>query len=113
MKSIFISCLVLFTGIIAFNLDAGHGHSRRCHDCHHRPSRVSFNVGTTVVRPVAVPVTTYVPVQQTPIVVSQPCSYPVTYVEYEQPVIVQQPVVVVKQRPSPWSFFNFGFSFGN
>jgi hypothetical protein len=118
MKAISLSLLVLFTTLFAVNLDAGQGRNRGCHHHHHHHSRsnVNFSVGGGAV---AAPV--IVPVQQAPVVVSRPTyytteyAYPVTYVEYQQPVIVQSRPVVVQQpvRASPWSFFNFGFSFGN
>ena len=115
MKAISLSLLVLFTTIFAVNLDAGQGR-RGCHHHHHSRSYVNFNVGGGAL---AAPV--IVPVQQAPVVVSRPTyyttdyAYPVTYVEYQQPVIVQPRPVVVQQRvrANPWSFFNFGFSFGN
>lgn len=115
MKTIFISSLVLFSALFAINLDAGQ--KRGCRQCHQHAnkSRVSFNVGTVGTVQRVATVAAYVPVQQAPVVVQQPVYYapgyyPASYVEYQQPVVQQ---VIVQPRPSPWSFFNFGFSFGN
>jgi hypothetical protein len=114
MKAISLSLLVLFTTLFAVNLDAG---QRRCRDCHHHSrTNVYFNASP---RPVYAPVV--IPVQQAPVVVAQPTyyttdyAYPASYVEYQQPVIVQPRPVIVQQPAcvGQSSYFNFGFSSGN
>ena len=107
MKAISLSLLVLFTTLFAVDLEAGHRHCRGCYDRYSR-TNVNFNMGHG---PYVAPVV--VPIQQGPFV-TQPIyytpdyAYPVSYVDYQQPVIMQ-PRPVVVQQPG----FNFGFSVWN
>lgn len=104
MKSIFLSSVVLFTALFAFNLEAGHYHHNHRHH-HSSRTQVNLNVGAVAVaQPVAVPVVTHFPAQPVH-VVTYPntyytTAYPVTTVEYVQPV-------TVVERPAR----NFGFGF--
>lgn len=102
MKKIFLSSLVFFTALLAFNLEAGHRHNNNHHHRHHHSrTNVRFNVGPVVAQPVVRPVVTYVqPVQ---VVTYAPEYYPVTTVEYVQPVVVQ---------PRPAANFGLGFFTG-
>jgi hypothetical protein len=116
MKAIFLSSIVLFAALFAFNLEASQGHNKghNHHRHHHHSSRtnVSLNVGPVFAPPVARPVVTYVqPVQPVQVVTYpntyyySPEYYPVTTVEYVQPVTVVQP-----RSSSNWGFgFLTGF----
>ncbi|MBA3238444.1 MAG: hypothetical protein H0T62_08895 [Parachlamydiaceae bacterium] len=116
MKTIFLSSLVLFAALFAFNLEAGQGHNRghnyNRHHHHHSRTSVNLNVGPVFAPPVARPVVTYVQPAQPVHVVSYPDNnyyyspeyYPVTTVEYVQPMPVA--------RSRPCSNWGVGFFTG-